>query len=151
MQELLKHIATLGPVGYIPYAPGTFGTLAAFSCILLFPFPPVAHLLFIIFCIIIGSIAATTAEKEFAQKDSRRIVVDEFVGYYVATFYIPNSIPLMIASFLLFRFFDIIKPLMIRKLESTLSSGLGVMADDILAGVYANLVLQAYLMIGSRG
>ena len=151
MHGLLKHIATLGPVGYIPYAPGTFGTFAALSCILLFPFPPVAHLLFIIFCSIIGAIAATTAEKEFAQKDSRLIVVDEFVGYYVATLYIPHTLPLLIASFLLFRLFDIIKPLMIYKLESALSSGMGVMADDILAGLYTNLVLQAYLMIGSRG
>jgi phosphatidylglycerophosphatase A len=147
MQELLKHIATLGPVGYIPFAPGTFGTLAAFVCILLFPFPTAAHLLFIVVCFIIGAIAATAAEKEFKHKDSRKIVIDEFVGYYVAVLYVPNSLPLLIAAFLLFRFFDIIKPLMIHKLESTLSSGLGVMADDVLAGIYANLVLQIYLRV----
>ena len=148
MQELLKHIATLGPVGYIPFAPGTFGTLAAFSCILFFPFSTAVHLLFIVLWMVIGSIAATAAEKAFEQKDSSRIVIDEFVGYYVATIFVPNTIPLLIAAFLLFRFFDIIKPLMIYKLESALSSGLGVMADDVLAGVYANLVIQLYLRVG---
>ena len=147
MQGLLKHIATLGPVGHIPFAPGTFGTLAAFVCSLIFPLTPTAHLILIVIGFIVGSFAATAAEKAFSRKDSRSIVIDEFVGYYVATLYIPNSLLLLIAAFALFRFFDIIKPLMIRKLELTLSSGMGVMADDILAGIYANMVLQIYLRV----
>ena len=147
MQGLLKHIATLGPVGHIPFAPGTFGTLAAFVCSLIFPLTPAAHLVLIAIGFIVGSFAATAAEKAFSRKDSRSIVIDEFVGYYVATLYIPNSLLLLIAAFALFRFFDIIKPLMIRKLELTLSSGMGVMADDILAGIYANMVLQIYLRV----
>jgi len=147
MQGLLKHIATLGPVGHIPFAPGSFGTLAAFVCSLIFPLTPAAHLVLIAIGFIVGSFAATAAEKAFSRKDSRSIVIDEFVGYYVATLYIPNSLLLLIAAFALFRFFDIIKPLMIRKLELTLSSGMGVMADDILAGIYANMVLQIYLRV----
>ena len=147
MQRILKHIATLGPVGYIPYAPGTFGTLAAFGCSLIFQLTPAEHLILIIVGFIAGSFASTAAEKAFSQKDSRRIVIDEFVGYYVATLYVPNSLPLLVAAFFLFRFFDIIKPLMIHKLELTLSNGMGVMADDILAGIYANIVLQIYLRV----
>jgi phosphatidylglycerophosphatase A len=147
MQGLLKHIATLGPVGHIPFAPGTFGTLAAFVCSLIFPLTHTAHLILIFIGFIVGSFAATAAEKAFSRKDSRSIVIDEFVGYYVATLYIPNSLPLLIAAFALFRLFDIIKPLMIRKLELTLSRGMGVMADDILAGIYANMVLQIYLRV----
>ena len=147
MQGLLKHIATLGPVGHIPYAPGTFGTLAAFGCSLIFPLAPTAHVILIIVGFIVGSFASTAAERAFSQRDSRSIVIDEFVGYYVATLYIPSSLPLLIAAFALFRLFDIIKPLMIQKLELTLSNGMGVMADDILAGIYANMVLQVYLRV----
>jgi phosphatidylglycerophosphatase A len=145
MQGLLKHIATLGPIGYVPFAPGTFGTLAALVCILVFPLSLQMHFLLFVIFTIIGSIAAAAAERAFNQKDSSRIIIDEFAGFFIATLSVPQSIPLFIAAFILFRFFDILKPLMIRKLESALSSGVGVMADDILAGLYANIILQVYL------
>ena len=150
MQVLLKHIATLGPIGYIPLAPGTFGTLAALVCILAFPLSFLGHLIFFVTITILGSFAATSAEKALSQKDSSKIIIDEFAGFYIATLAIPHSLPLLITSFLLFRFFDILKPLLIRKLETTLSNGMGVMADDILAGIYANMVVQVYLQAAAR-
>jgi phosphatidylglycerophosphatase A len=145
MQGLLKHVATLGPIGYIPLAPGTFGTLAALICILLFSPSLQAHFLLFVIITIVGSVAATAAERAFNQKDSSRIIIDEVAGFFIATLAVPHSVPLFIAAFILFRFFDILKPLMIRKLESALSFGVGVMADDILAGLYANIILQVYL------
>ncbi len=150
MQILLKHIATLGPIGYMPLAPGTFGTLAALVCILVFPLSFFEHLIFFVAVTILGSFAATSAEKIFCQKDSSKIIIDEFAGFYIATLYIPHSLPLLMTSFILFRLFDILKPLMIRNLENALSNGMGVMADDILAGIYANMVVQVYLQVTVR-
>ncbi|HYQ48055.1 MAG TPA: phosphatidylglycerophosphatase A [Thermodesulfovibrionales bacterium] len=145
MQVLLKHIATLGPIGYIPFAPGTFGTVAGLICVLLIPLSPQIHFVFFATVAIIGSFAATAAETEFGQKDSSRIIIDEFAGFLVATLYVPHSPLLLTSAFIIFRFFDILKPLMIHKLEITLNNGLAVMADDILAGIYTNIVLQAYI------
>jgi len=146
MQALLKHIATLGPVGYIPFAPGTFGSLAGLIVVWFFPLSLQWHFLFIVIGSIIGSIAATAAEKQFGQKDSGKIIIDEFIGMYVATLFIPHTPVLLVAAFVLFRFFDIFKPLMIRKVEKALKNGTGVMADDILAGIYANVVLQIWVI-----
>jgi phosphatidylglycerophosphatase A len=147
MQGFLKHIATLGPIGYMPLAPGTFGTLAALLCILIFSPSIQAHVLLIGIISVVGSFASTAAERAFGQKDSGRIIIDEFGGFFIATLFVPHTVPLQIAAFILFRLFDILKPLMIRKLESTLSGGVGVMADDILAGLYANIILQVYLRV----
>jgi phosphatidylglycerophosphatase A len=147
MQALLKHIATLGPIGYIPFGPGTFGSLIGLICVWFFPMASHWHLLLIVIGSIIGSIAATAAEKQFRQKDSGKIIIDEYIGFYVSAFFIPHTPALLIAAFLLFRFFDIVKPLMIRKVELTLRNGKGVMADDILAGIYANLLLQVWVLV----
>jgi len=147
MQALLKHIATLGPIGYIPFAPGTFGSLTGLICLWFFPLSLRWHLLLIIVGSIIGSIAATAAEIQFRQKDSGKIIIDEFIGFYVAAFFIPHTPALLIAVFILFRLFDIFKPLMIRTIETTLRNGRGVMADDILAGIYANAILQVWVLL----
>jgi phosphatidylglycerophosphatase A len=147
MQALLKNIATLGPIGYIPFGPGTFGSLAGLICLWFFPLSLQGHFLLIILGSIIGAIAATAAEKQFGQKDSGKIIIDEFIGFYVAAFFIPHTPALLIAAFLLFRFFDIFKPLMIRRVEKALKNGKGVMADDLLAGIYANAILQVWVML----
>lgn len=147
MQALLKHIATLGPIGYIPFAPGTFGSLTGLLCLWFFPLSLQWHFLFIIMGSIIGSIAATAAEKQLKQKDSGKIVIDEFIGFYVAALFLPHTPALLSAAFLLFRFFDIFKPLMIRRVETALRNGKGVMGDDILAGIYSNAVLQVWVLL----
>ena len=147
MQALLKHIATLGPIGYLPFAPGTFGSLAGLVSVWFFPLSLQWHLLLIISGTLIGSLAATAAEKQFKQKDSGKIIIDEFIGIYVTVILIPRTPAFLIAAFLLFRFFDIFKPLMIRNIENALKNGKGVMADDILAGIYANAILQIWVRL----
>jgi len=147
MKVILKYIATLGPIGFIPFAPGTFGSLAGLICLWFFPLSHQRHLLLILAGSILGSIAATSAERQLGQKDSGKIIIDEFIGIYIAAFFVPHTIGQLAAAFLLFRFFDIFKPLMIRNLEKALKNGTGVMADDILAGIYANAVLQIWLLI----
>jgi phosphatidylglycerophosphatase A len=141
----LTRIATLGFLGYSPFAPGTIGSLFALAVYLLTDFSLPAHFAIIIIGTLLGIHAATAAEKNLGEKDSKKIVIDEFVGFYISVFYLPKSLYFALAAFLLFRFFDILKPFFISKLEKTLKNGLGVMADDILAGIYANLVLQIWV------
>ena len=143
----LTSVATIGFLGYFPFAPGTIGTLFALVLFLLTDVPVYAHFLIIIIGALLGIHASTVAEKRLEEKDSKKIIIDEFIGFYVSVFYLPRTFGFVIAAFLLFRFFDILKPLFISKLERTLSSGPGVMADDILAGIYTNMILQIWLVI----
>ncbi len=144
---VLTHIATIGFLGYSPFAPGTVGSLFALASFLLIAWSAYAHFFIIISLAVLGVYASSTAEKVLREKDSKKIIIDEFVGFYVSVFCLPKTLGFIIAAFLLFRFFDILKPLFIAKLEKTLSGGLGVMADDILAGIYTNLVLQVFILV----
>ena len=145
--SFLTSIATIGFLGYIPFAPGTFGSLFALGLFLLTNLPLYAHFALILAGTVVGIYASTVAEKILNEKDSKKIIIDEFIGFYVSALYLPKTWEFAVAAFLLFRFFDILKPLFIAKLEKTLSNGLGIMADDILAGIYTNIVLQSWVLI----
>ncbi|MEO8171904.1 MAG: phosphatidylglycerophosphatase A [Sediminibacterium sp.] len=93
--------------------------------------------------IIIGIFSSTIVEKDWG-KDSSRVVIDEVAGMCVSLLFVPIAIQWIVIALVLFRFFDIVKPLYIRKAEA-LPGGWGVMTDDILAGVYSNIVLQGVL------
>ncbi len=147
VNTVLTYIATLGFFGHIPFAPGTIGSLCALSLFLLTNFILTTHFTIIIIGGLIGIYASGVAEKKLKEKDSKKIIIDEFIGFYVAVLYIPKTLGLAISAFILFRFFDILKPLFISKLERTLSNGFGIMADDILAGIYANIVIQVWLIV----
>ncbi len=137
----LKWTATLLGLGYVPFAPGTFGTAAA--AIFTWAARPGMYALPAIAVIItvFGAVAAGNAEKELG-KDSSRIIIDEVAGYLVTVLFLPLSLGVIIWAFVLFRLFDILKPPPINLLER-LPGGIGVMADDIGAGVFANIVLRA--------
>jgi len=139
-----KLIATGFGLGYVPRAPGTAGALGALVCaILILRFTANPYLWIGIALLVFtaaGIIAANKLEDRWG-KDPSRIVIDEVAGMWVSLMWIGKGwIPLLLA-FLLFRFFDIVKPLGIRRTEQ-LPGGVGVMADDILSGIYANVVLQ---------
>jgi phosphatidylglycerophosphatase A len=91
----------------------------------------------------IGTWASYQVEQDWG-KDSYRVVIDEIAGMWISMLWVPVNWKNLLAAFILFRFFDIAKPLFIRKLEG-LPGGLGVMADDILAGIYALIVMQICL------
>jgi len=148
--DILKFIATAGPLGYSPVAPGTAGS--AFSCLIYILFRPDVLMLSIVIPLgfVAGVVTSDRVERLLNEKDSSHIVVDELVGYLVSVFLVPFSIPNAILAFLLFRVFDIIKPVPIRQLERRIPGGLGIMIDDILAGVYANLALRLILAV-SKG
>lgn len=83
------------------------------------------------------------AEKLFWRKDSPQIVFDEVVGAFISVFLLPKKIEYIILAFFIFRFFDIVKPYPIRKIDEKVKGGFGVMLDDVIAAVYTNLTLQA--------
>jgi len=143
----LKHIATLGFIGYMPFAPGTFGTLAALVfMVILKPSLP-SHIILTVFFIITGIVSSDKTEKLFGEKDSRHIIIDEFAGYTVSLLFLPLSWGYIIAAFVLFRLFDILKPPPLRRLEDFFNGGFGIMADDIGAAVYTNLLLQLWKLL----
>ena len=130
-------------VGTVPFAPGTFGSIIGLPLVFLLSrinlLLSVAYiLLFILFAIGIAS----ATEKILNQKDPAKIVIDEIAGIMVAFTGLPFNLKTVIAGFVIFRVFDILKPFPIRSLERRVSGGSGVVLDDVLAGVYTNLILR---------
>lgn len=138
------HFITFGfGSGAMPYAPGTFGTLASIPFYLLF-----AHLgwpLYLLVTIIIAAagvyLCGRTCE-EIGVHDHPGVVFDEFVGFFVTMLFAPQGWIWVILGFILFRIFDIWKPFPIKWIDHQVHGGLGVVLDDVLAGIYALIVLQ---------
>jgi len=152
MKSLSKIIATFFGVGYFPVAPGTLTSLIV---VLLYKFylhrlswPIYLLLLFLLF--LVGIFTSTKYSSELKKQDPRKIVVDEAFGQLLVLFRIGESwgkgwLPLL-ACFLLFRIFDIIKPYPIKKVE-TLPEGWGIVMDDLVAAVYAGIIIHLYLIL----
>jgi phosphatidylglycerophosphatase A len=163
LDRLAIFLATGLGIGFIPIAPGTFGSLLGvvicYALIQAFKFAP--HLLLnalLAACVLLaigGTWAATRAERIFNRKDAGQIVIDEVCGQLITfVFLAPAMVRLggrwrlaLAVGFVLFRLFDIFKPWPIKRLEG-LGNGLGVMADDVLAGIYAAVTLTAILDFG---
>ena len=144
--DIRHKIATLGFIGFLPHAPGTFGSVAGLLFILLLRPDNVFLLLILIVVFAVGVVSSHAAEQVLG-KDSGHIVIDEFFGYMISVLFIPNSIGYLMAAFILFRVFDIVKPSPIREMEKMFSGGLGIMMDDLLAGVFTNLCIQLWIYL----
>ena len=133
-------------IGNIPFAPGTFGTILGLPlCFLLAKTElPVAVFLTAIF-IIFSILIAHDAEKILKKDDPGCIVIDEIAGLMVALFGLPFNAVYASAGFVIFRFFDILKPFPIRLIEKKLSGGTAIVMDDVAAGICTNLVLRVLL------
>ncbi|MEO5356539.1 MAG: phosphatidylglycerophosphatase A [Nitrospirae bacterium YQR-1] len=142
MRTALQHIATLWKIGFVPIAPGTFGTFAAFLFVIIFRPGNRLLLVITIVLLVVGTVAAHSAEKTLGKKDSGHIIIDEVVGYFVSVLYVDGTMVVYMLAFFLFRVFDIFKPPPVNYVEKTLSGGLGVMMDDVAAGLYVNVALQ---------
>ncbi|MBW2489009.1 MAG: phosphatidylglycerophosphatase A [Deltaproteobacteria bacterium] len=139
-------------IGRIPVASGTFGSLIGLPlCFLLsrlnFLKSASVILIFILFAIGIAS----AAEKILKQKDPGQIVIDEIAGLMVALAGLPFNLKTVFAGFIVFRVFDILKPFPIRILDTSVKGGSGVVLDDVLAGIYSNLVVRLGIYIISTG
>jgi phosphatidylglycerophosphatase A len=148
MSGLAVFIATFGYVGYFPIAPGTAGSLAALALYALVRWAgtPAVELVTIIAVLVIGIWAATGTERALARKDPGPVVIDEVLGMLITLAFLPLSLWGIAAGFLIFRVLDVIKPFPAGRLEH-LPAGLGIMADDAMAGVYAHLMLRILVMM----
>jgi phosphatidylglycerophosphatase A len=139
-------LATVLGVGYIPFAPGTFGSLAGLLIWAVLPASAGAQAAAIAVVFVAGSWSGSIAERHFARTDPGQVVIDEVLGMLITLFLNPVGWAGAALAFLLFRLADIVKPYPANRLER-LHGGVGVMADDAMAAVYANLALKAVLII----
>ena len=144
------HFCALGfGLGLAPKAPGTFGTLAAIPFIFLTMMAPLwLQLIVAIAICAIGIWFCDVASRDAGVHDHPAIVWDEVAGYYITMIGAALSWQSLLVGFLLFRFFDIAKPGPIRILDRRLHGGLGIMADDILAGIFSLICVQALFKAG---
>jgi phosphatidylglycerophosphatase A len=149
-------LATAGGVGYMPFAPGTFGSMAGVALWAVLRTSVAAQAIAIVVLFVLGSWSGTVAEHHFGRTDPSQVVIDEVVGILITLFLVPVGWPGALLAFLLFRVSDIVKPFPSNRLEQ-LHGGFGVMADDAMAAVYANLALRfciwssGHLVIWSSG
>lgn len=151
MRKFFTLLGTMGGVGYVPILPGTAGTgigviiYLIFSKIGIFS-EPLSYLIMLVIFVGAGVWISGRCNQYFKGNDNSSIVIDEVGGFLITMFILPFSIRFLLLGFILFRTFDIAKPFKIEKIQK-LPGGWGIMADDIAAGVLANLVLQASRMM----
>jgi phosphatidylglycerophosphatase A len=144
-------LITLFKVGKIKYAPGTIASfLTCILFLILYNYFSIIYIFFITLIIFLYSlIAINNSYKVFDSKDPQEIVIDEFVGQMIPllsipiyeTLYLTSTLYYCLLSFIIFRFFDILKPYPINYLDSNTKDSLGVMLDDIVAGIFTIIVL----------
>ena len=138
-------IGTVFYIGKLPLAPGTWASFFAVLCwyFLFQSVNPFALPAISLFLFLIGGIASDTIVKHSKERDPSRIVIDEWVGQWVALSMMPVNISTGVVAFVAFRIFDIIKPGPVRKMEK-IPGGWGVMADDVMAGIMAYFVVLIF-------
>ncbi len=144
MSLLAKTFATFFGIGYFPLAPGTAATAAGLGVAYLLKDSPAGYFIFLAFIVVVGVPACTYLEKVLNKKDPGIVVIDEVAGILIALAGLPLNWPLMISGFFLFRAFDMFKIYPINKIEA-MPGGWGIMLDDVMAGVYTNVILQIAL------
>jgi phosphatidylglycerophosphatase A len=146
--RLAVFVASFGYCGYFPIAPGTAGSAAGLGVYLLVWWAQsrVFEVGLIVVLFAAGVWAGTAAERYFGGIDPGPVVIDEVVGMLITLAFIPVGLSGAILGFLIFRVFDVIKPYPAGRLEA-LHGGLGVMADDAMAAIYANLTLRGALWL----
>lgn len=138
-------IATGAYVGYLPPAPGTLGSLL--GLLLLWPLKPgTVQVMVTLFLIGVGIVVADQAARVIGGQDPPAIVIDEIAGIAVATLLLPPQVPERVVAFVIFRVFDVIKPFPARQAER-LPGGFGIVGDDLIAGLYTNLLVRLWLLL----
>jgi phosphatidylglycerophosphatase A len=134
--------------GAMPFAPGTFGTLLAIPFYLLLrPLSLSMYIAFTVVFFILSSWLCDYVSRKIKVHDHPGMTIDEFAGFFVTMINAPHGWPWVVLGFVLFRFFDILKPWPIRMLDEHVHGGIGVVLDDIVAGLFAMIIIQllAYL------
>jgi phosphatidylglycerophosphatase A len=145
MSRIAVLIASCAYIGYIPFAPGTFGSVPGLVLALVFRQSSTPWWGLWLAALLIGAIgvwAATAAERHFGHKDPGPVVIDEVVGMMITMGNLPLGWGGVLIAFLVFRACDIVKPFPARQMEK-LPAGLGVMMDDVMAGVWGLAIMHA--------
>ena len=144
---LIKTISTFFFVGYLPLIPGTFGSIAGLGLFyLLLGSSWVFYFLFILCIMVLGLLTSGRMEKLLNKKDPGCIVIDEVMGMLIALSFLPPEPKIIILAFFMFRILDTLKPYPAGRLQN-MHGAVGVMGDDLVAGLYANIVLQVILRL----
>ena len=147
-EKLIKLLATGFGAGLAPVAPGTIGTLVGVGiCFICWPLPWLLRLLIVIVLAAFSIYVAGLAEKIYRKKDDQRIVIDEIAGFQVAMLPVAITGLHLLVGFVLFRIFDILKPFPLRDLQK-MSGGLGIVLDDVAAGIYAGALMLLLVFFG---
>jgi phosphatidylglycerophosphatase A len=152
-EKAVIFLATGCFLGNIPFAPGTFGSLLGIPlCFVLSKTDVLVAAMLTLLLIVFAIWIAHIAEKSLNETDPGNIVIDEIAGLTVTFIGVPFHLASLVLGFLLFRVLDIAKPFPIRRLERSLSGGVGIVLDDVIAGIYSNLILRlAYRLIEMSG
>lgn len=154
MNRLLLALATGLYVGFLPVFPGTWGSVAAFV-----PYyfarhlTPLSYIMMLLVVFVIGFFSAGAAEKILDRADAGPIVIDEIAGMLIALMFAPAHPLYWLLGFVLFRLFDIVKPFPVSWFDRHIHGGLGIMLDDVMAGLYALASLQLihFLVVWFQG
>jgi phosphatidylglycerophosphatase A len=147
MRALIVFIATGAYSGFSPFAPGTAGSLVGVLVVWMAYGPlwsdsPLLALVAFVAAFIISCWIAGRAEEIFKEPDSSKIVIDEVLGMVATMYGNPLAVPWMVAGFVLFRIFDVMKPFPAGWIDRRVEGGTGVMLDDLTSAIYANILLQ---------
>ncbi len=140
---MIKLIATFFYLGYLPFGPGTMGSLAGILIYVCTKGNRPVYAGVVAILTLLGFLVVEKAQILFKEHDSRKIVIDEVCGMLLCFSFVPFNYINLILGFALFRIFDITKPFPIKKIEA-LKGGAGIMLDDIMAAVYTNIILHIF-------
>ena len=133
--------------GLAPVAPGTFGTLVAIPIYyLLMGLPVWAYIAIVVALFLFGIFLCETTSNNLKVHDHSGIVWDEIVGYLITMIAAPQGWQWAIIGFILFRFFDILKPWPIKTIDTKIKGGFGIMFDDVVAGIFGLIIIQAIVL-----
>lgn len=147
-KAIIVTISSFFYVGYLPFVPGTFGSLAGLLVFFLVKGNELGLIFLTCIFTAIGLLVTGRAERIWDKKDCRFIVIDEVSGMLISLMFLPYDAKIMVVAFLLFRILDTFKPYPAFRLQS-LKGGLGIMSDDIVAGLYTNMIIQIALRLVS--
>ncbi len=142
MDRVIKLFSTGLGTGYSPIAPGTCGTVVGVGLFWLVSGMPVVHYtIFLLVFILFSCWVADKARSLFGDDDPKQVTIDEIAGFLVTMAFHSWSVKAVVAGFVLFRIFDVLKPPPVRQIDQRMHNGFGIVLDDVMAGVYANVCL----------
>ncbi len=145
--SLIKLISTFFYIGYLPSMSGTYASIAGMLLVFFAGKSIYAQIMLAILLIVLGLLVAGRAERILSRgKDPGCIVIDEVAGMSLSLLFLPRDLRVFVLAFLIFRLLDIIKPYPADRFHAKIGS-IGVMGDDIVAGIYTNVIIQALLRL----